>query len=548
MCKLILLALSIFSCASLGCASLGAGYIGVTTAMTDGWEQYHDARLGFLLEHPAGWTVRTQGYTIMAQSADGSSLVMVEGFAARPGETAKAHVSNLSGLHPTLFPAARFDRIAQQPSQADQVVGALSFKNARGQLEQARVLCLVYQGSGMLYALSSPSDSFNNDRATLLRILMSIRFGVTANSPAAAAGARGPAKGASTAANKGLRFVRWDDPKEHAYSVDVPQGWTVEGGAFRVESSDVRMMNRVISPEKDMMVQVGNENIPTTFIVPTPLMRQTYRGVPEGVPFSPNHMGQMMLLHYMPALDYNKWYLDKVIKQGIDDISVSRESEMAEPSQRLTQEMSSKAGAGVQVKVTVAQTEFKGRSKKDGRAVIGILISKVTVQAGRSNPELIGWNALPEVMICVADDRQEARRQMLSEILTRLNQSYREDPAYTARANEQLNRDTAVLAQQGAAAIQRSKETTAAIARNAEANRQSIMGSYWARTGAQNSYNEKFNDYLGDRTGVSDPSTGQTYKVGSGYSNYYLDPRSNTIIGTNSADRPPVDFTVLREY
>ncbi len=547
MCKLILLALSILSCASLGCASLGAGYVGETTAMTDGWEQYHDARLGFLLEHPAGWTVRTQGYTILAQSADGSSLVMVEGFAARPGETARAHVGNLSGSHPTLFPAARFDRIAQQPSQADQVVGALSFKNARGQSEQARVLCLVYQGSGMLYALSSPSNSFAGDRATLLRVLMSIRFGVTANSPAAAGGARVPAKGASTAANKGLRFVRWDDPKEHAYSVEVPQGWTIEGGAFRVEPSDVRMMNRVISPEKDMMVQVGNENIPPTFIVPTPLMMRTYR-VPEGVAFSPNHMGQMMLLRYMPALDYNKWYLDKVIKQGIDDISVSRESEMAESSQRLTQEASSRAGAGVQIKVTVAQTEFKGRSKKDGRPVIGILISKVTVQASRSNPELIGWNALPEVMICVADEKQESRQQMLTEILTRLNQSYREDPAYTARANEQLNRDTAVLAQQGAAAIQQSKATTAAIARNAEANRQSIMGSYWARTGAQNSYNEKFNDYLGDRTGVSDPNTGQTYKVGSGYSNYYLDPRSNTIIGTNSADRPPVDFTVLREY
>lgn len=547
MCKLLLLVVSIFSCASLGCASLGAGYGGETTTMSDGWEQYHDARLGFVLEHPAGWTVKTQGYTILAQSADGSSLVMVEGFAAKPGETAKAHVGNISGSHPTLFPAARFERIAQQPSQADQVVGALSFKNARGQSGQARVLCMVYQGSGMLYAMSSPNDSFMNDRATLLRVLMSIRFGVSANSPAAAGG-RAPAKGASTAANKGLRFVSWSDPKEHAYSVEVPQGWTVDGGAFRVEPSDVRMMNRVISPEKDMMVQIGNENIPATLLVPTPLMLRTYRGVAEGVPFSPNHMSQMMFLHYMPALDYNKWYLDNVVKQGVDEISISRESDMAEPSQRLTQEMNSKAGAGAQFKVTVAQTEFKGRSKQTGKPVIGILISKVTVQANRSNPEVIAWNAQPAIMMCVADDRQEARQQMLAEILKRLNQSYREDPAYAARASQQMNRDTAVLAQQGAAAIQQSRETTAAIARNAEANRQSIMGSYWAKTGAQNSYNEKFNDYLGNRTGVSDPNTGQQYKVGSGYSNYYLDPRSNTIIGTNSTDRPPVDFTVLREY
>ncbi|MFL6254690.1 MAG: hypothetical protein ACJ74T_06685, partial [Pyrinomonadaceae bacterium] len=504
MCRTILLATFVFSCASLAVV-----YGNCPANQAGGWEQYHDARLGFILEHPAGWMVQSQGTTILVQSADHSSLVLVEAFPVKPGETAKSHVSSISNLHPTLFPAARFDRIAQQPSQADQVIGALSYRNARGQTEQARLLCLIYRGSGMLYALSSPSNSFANDRATLLRILMSIRFGVVPNSPSPS-GARSSARGGSAATTGRLHFVRWSDPKEHAYSVEVPQGWTIEGGAFRVEPSDVRMMNRVISPEKDMVVQVGNENIPTTFIVPTPLMMRTYR-VPEGVPFSPNHMSQLMLLHYMPALGYNRWYLDKVIKLGIDDISVIRESEMTEPSQRLTQEMSSKVGAGVQIKVTVAQTEFKGRSRKDGKPIIGILISKVTVQANRSNPEVIGWNAQPEVMICVADDRQEARQQMLAEILMHLNQSYREDPAYTARANEQLNRDTAVLAQQGAAAIQHSKEMTATIARSAESNRQSIMGSYWARTGAQNSYNEKFNDYLGDRTGVSDPNTGQTY-------------------------------------
>jgi hypothetical protein len=532
------------------CASLAVVYGSVTSNQAGGWEQYHDARLGFILEHPVGWTVETQGYTILVQSADRSSLMLVEAFPVRSGETAKSRVSGLSGSHPTLFPAARFDRITQQPSQADQVVGALTYRNARGLSEQARVLCVVYQGSGMLYALSAPSDRFNNERATLLRILMSIRFGVVANRPTAT-GARVPAKGgvtAAAAANRGLRFVRWNDPKEHAYSVEVPQGWTVDGGAYRVEPSDVRMMNRVTSPENDMMVQVGNQNLPQTFIVPTPLMMRTYRGVPEGVPFSPNHMSQMMLLRYMPALDYNRWYLDKVMKQGVDDLSISRESEMPEPTRRLTEEMSNRAGANVQVKVTVAQTEFKGRSKQTGKPIIGILISKVTVQANRSSPDVIGWNALPEIMVCVADDKQEARQQMLAEILTHLNQSYREDPAYVERANQQAARDTAVLAQRGAEAIQQSKVRTAEIARNAEATRQSIMGSYWARSGAQSSYNEKFNDYLGDRTGVSDPNTGQTYKVGSGYSNYYLDPRSNTIIGTNSADRPPVDFTVLREY
>ena len=105
MCKLTLLALAIFFCASISCASFGAGVGGESTQIADGWKQYHDARLGFVVEHPAGWTVQAQGYTLLVQSADRASFVLVEGFTAKPGETAKAHVSSLSSSHATLFPA-----------------------------------------------------------------------------------------------------------------------------------------------------------------------------------------------------------------------------------------------------------------------------------------------------------------------------------------------------------------------------------------------------------------------------------------------------------
>ncbi len=551
--KLSLLVLSIFSCASLGCASLGAGYGSETTTMADGWEQYHDARLGFIVEHPAGWTVQTQGYTILVQSADHASLVLVEGFAAKPGETARAHVSSISGSYPTLFPAARFDRILQQPSQADQVVGALSFKNARGQLEQARVLCMVYQGSGMLYALSSPSDSFNNDRAALLRILTSIRFGVVPNSPAAG-GARGSTKGGSTVTSGNLHYVRWTDPKEHGFSVEVPQGWAVDGGTYRFETSDIRAMTRVTSPDNDMMIQTGDQNLPLWLMPPSQTTMRTYPNAREGVPFSPNHTTQMMVLRYMPSPEFNKWYLDKVLRQVVDDLTIGKVTDMPELSQQQTEAMSNQLGARWQAKVTLARTEFTGRSKQTGKQIAGSIISRVAIQASRPDPRLpeispiVGWSVRPSIMICLADDKQEAHQQMLLEILKHISQSFKEDPAFAARQNQQVAGDNAALAQRGAESIQRSKETTAIIAHNADVARQSIMGSYESRNGSQAGFNEKFSDYLGDRTGVSDPNTGQSYKVGSGYSNYYLDPRSNTIIGTNSADRPPVDFTVLRQY
>ena len=55
-------------------------------------------------------------------------------------------------------------------------------------------------------------------------------------------------------------------------------------------------------------------------------------------------------------------------------------------------------------------------------------------------------------------------------------------------------------------------------------------------------------NYYGDQTDVRNPETGQAYKVGSGYSNYYHDPRTGAILGTNSTDRPPVDFIPLEQF
>lgn len=53
---------------------------------------------------------------------------------------------------------------------------------------------------------------------------------------------------------------------------------------------------------------------------------------------------------------------------------------------------------------------------------------------------------------------------------------------------------------------------------------------------------------MSDQTDVSDPTTGKASKVGSGYTNYYRDTRTGAIIGTNSTDRPSVDFTSLNEF
>ena len=45
-----------------------------------------------------------------------------------------------------------------------------------------------------------------------------------------------------------LGWVKYEDPLEHAFTLDVPQGWSVKGGTFRPGYSDHHILNADVSP------------------------------------------------------------------------------------------------------------------------------------------------------------------------------------------------------------------------------------------------------------------------------------------------------------
>ena len=54
-----------------------------------------------------------------------------------------------------------------------------------------------------------------------------------------------------------VAWVKFEDPLEHAFSVDVPQDWTVKGGLFRLGFSDTRMMVDMKSPDGKIEIRMG---------------------------------------------------------------------------------------------------------------------------------------------------------------------------------------------------------------------------------------------------------------------------------------------------
>jgi hypothetical protein len=52
-----------------------------------------------------------------------------------------------------------------------------------------------------------------------------------------------------------VKWSKYQDPYEHAFTVDVPQGWTVTGGLFRLGYSDCRPMLDLQSPDDNIEIR-----------------------------------------------------------------------------------------------------------------------------------------------------------------------------------------------------------------------------------------------------------------------------------------------------
>src|SRR6202451_3693400 len=70
-----------------------------------------------------------------------------------------------------------------------------------------------------------------------------------------------------TAAPAGnITWVKFTDPLEQAFTLEVPQGWTVKGGMFRLGYSDHREMVDMTSPDGKINIRLGDLSIPPYFL------------------------------------------------------------------------------------------------------------------------------------------------------------------------------------------------------------------------------------------------------------------------------------------
>ncbi|HEX4080757.1 MAG TPA: hypothetical protein VHX61_17995 [Rhizomicrobium sp.] len=100
-----------------------------------------------------------------------------------------------------------------------------------------------------------------------------------------------PAAQAAPAAAAQPAWTQFADPNDHAFTMNVPRGWRVQGGLVRRSPVDFSMFLRAISPDGGTLLILGDPG-PATFH--TPGFDNGWRGTP-----------------YRPALEYARDYVQQ---------------------------------------------------------------------------------------------------------------------------------------------------------------------------------------------------------------------------------------------
>jgi hypothetical protein len=153
-----------------------------------------------------------------------------------------------------------------------------------------------------------------------------------------------------------LAWKEFQDPNEKAFTLEVPAGWVVKGGLFRLGYSDTRPMVDIQSPDGQTQVRLGDVAIPS-YSVPDQLHR-------EGEVTDLGQQAQLVVARYRPGADYARLYAlarftgvcKRLSPQTIDSAPQMRDyiPQEAAPAQTSAGQVAYRCDSGAQEKVAFA--------------------------------------------------------------------------------------------------------------------------------------------------------------------------------------------------
>lgn len=347
----------------------------------------------------------------------------------------------------------------------------------------------------VVYAIRARTGAYEPFATIAQEAFASVRLHGTAGAPGRNEAGTPPARPA-------LQWTRFVDPRERAFSADVPQGWSSQGGLFRFGAVDVRFGLETRSPDGGIMVRFGDPNI-GTFVTGA-------IGYGEGATFSPGYGQMMTVRQYVPPAQFAVEYASQR-----PECSGDFQPTAAQPRPDLTSAMNDIYGRfGLAVRLDAGDVSFTCGGGWRGYWLAVLQIVQMGGPAMWKPEYLLGYLARPS-------DQAEAQA-----VLTHLISSIRVDPQWYQRQTGQAASTAQVVSQTGAAIAHM------------------VNQGYRERHENDRAMSIKESNAMLGVEQVEDPVTGERYDVELGSKYHWINARG-TIVGTQTDALPDMQMRLM---
>jgi hypothetical protein len=253
-----------------------------------------------------------------------------------------------------------------------------------------------------------------------------------------------------------ISYLRWTDPHEGAFSMAVPQGWHVIGGAYRLSATDIRNGVTMMSPDGQIRIFVGDSNL-GIFTEPaqTPAMGESREGAHPTL----SDGTILEIRSYMTGQQFASYYAGGTLRRQCAGLELQSNNDRPDIAATFSQLASNEGMPGAQI----AAGDVSFTCSLNGKPVVGkFIVGTIVPSPGRSAIwfvyKIYGY-------IAPADRKPDAEKICLQAM-----QSWQIDPQWEAResqaASSTVQQDDAKSQQirsQALQAMQKDQQETSAM-------------------------------------------------------------------------------------
>ena len=293
------------------------------------------------------------------------------------------------------------------------------------------------------------------------------------------------------------------DSRENAFSIEVPKGWKVNGGSYRLGANNPRFLIDMTSPDGHTNLRVGDSAVPA-FSVPQFQGQEGQRystGVDWGV-----------YARYLPGKDFAATYAQARFRGVCQNLQLKSANQLS-PVLAAPREVIARTPQGEVVNNSTAG-EALFRCVVNGQEMAAYVWAETTLTSSNFS-NIRNWAVTGLISLLAPRGQAPQARRMLE----RSARSFTFNPDWIARQAALSRQSTATVLQQAQATMAAQQQRFERL--DAERHRQSM----------------EMDDIINGVQWTTDPATGQHHEAPLGPNpNYFYNP--NTGVAVNSNLRP----------